>query len=344
MSLEKEAYEQNYQQFRSLNQIMWQIPVLAMTLTGGLWFGVSKIENNSLLACLLLLTAIVGNLSLVVVLRRFRFVMSQYLSWLKEASPAGFVDAETVDPKENWLQKFLTKKERVRQMFSFLLCWAALVSLVLLISEGCNWYKGKVVKHIEPGISYYDEHAMALADGYEAISFEDAYPFLVPVLSNSALKVLDIGSGTGRDAAWIAMNGHSVVAVEPSNSMRAIAKKLHPNKSITWIDDQLPSLLDPAIQNKAFDVVLLNAVWMHLPPHQHESSMLRIFELTKEGGAAFVSLRLGPQDDDRGMYTVSSSDFVNLAKNVGFKVIPEGDFSDLLGRPEVSWKMYRLQK
>ena len=35
MTVSKEAYEQNYQQFRSLNQIMWQIPVLAMTLTGG---------------------------------------------------------------------------------------------------------------------------------------------------------------------------------------------------------------------------------------------------------------------------------------------------------------------
>jgi len=50
--LVKAAYEQNYQHFRSLNQIMWQIPVLATTLTGGLWFGVTKIEEDQL-ACAL---------------------------------------------------------------------------------------------------------------------------------------------------------------------------------------------------------------------------------------------------------------------------------------------------
>jgi len=93
LSLDAEAYEQNYQQFRSLNQIMWQIPVLAMTLTGGLWFGVSKIENNPLLAAVLLLTAVVGNLTLSVILYRFRFVMRRYLAWLKLANPKGFVDA-----------------------------------------------------------------------------------------------------------------------------------------------------------------------------------------------------------------------------------------------------------
>jgi protein strawberry notch len=59
MNVSKEAYEQNYQQFRSLNQIMWQIPVLAMTLTGGLWFGVSTIDNNAMLVTILLLTAVI---------------------------------------------------------------------------------------------------------------------------------------------------------------------------------------------------------------------------------------------------------------------------------------------
>jgi len=50
MTVSKEAYEQNYQQFRSFNQIMWQIPVLAMTLTDGLWFGVSTIDDKPFLS------------------------------------------------------------------------------------------------------------------------------------------------------------------------------------------------------------------------------------------------------------------------------------------------------
>lgn len=121
MALEKEAYEQNYQQFRSLNQIMWQIPVLAMTLTGGLWFGVSKIEDNPLLASTLLCTAVVGNLALSAVLYRFRFVMRRYLSWLKNASSDGFVDASSPDEEMGPVAGFFAAEERVRQMFSIML-------------------------------------------------------------------------------------------------------------------------------------------------------------------------------------------------------------------------------
>lgn len=344
MGLEKEAYEQNYQQFRSLNQIMWQIPVLAMTLTGGLWFGVSKIEDNYLLACVLLLTAVVGNLALVIVLYRFRFVMSKYLAWLKANNSSGFVDASSSDNSEGALHRFFTKEERVRQMFSFLLCWAATMSMVLLIAESLKWYQGREVLVMNEGVAFYDKYAETLADGYEAVAFEEAYPFLVPILRESALQVMDIGSGTGRDAAWIARNGNTVIAIEPSKSMRIIAARLHPSEQITWMDDQLPKLSNPSLKPESFDIVLLNAVWMHIPPGDREASLQRVFELTKEGGSAFVSLRLGPQDEDRGMYEVSSNNFVELAQAVGFDVIPKGDFADLLERPEISWKMFELRK
>lgn len=36
--MRKAAFEQNHASFRSLNQQMWQIPLISMTLTGGLWF------------------------------------------------------------------------------------------------------------------------------------------------------------------------------------------------------------------------------------------------------------------------------------------------------------------
>ena len=42
---EKVCYEQNCQTFRSLNQLMWQVPIIAMTVTGGLWFGVGTFSS-----------------------------------------------------------------------------------------------------------------------------------------------------------------------------------------------------------------------------------------------------------------------------------------------------------
>ena len=46
--LSVQAFEQNHETFRSLNHQMWQIPLISMTLTGGLWFGVSKVDGSPL--------------------------------------------------------------------------------------------------------------------------------------------------------------------------------------------------------------------------------------------------------------------------------------------------------
>jgi len=343
MSLEKEAYEQNYQQFRSLNQIMWQIPVLAMTLTGGLWFGVSKIEDNPFLGSILLCTAVVGNLALSAVLYRFRFVMRCYLDELKRAYPEGFVDASSPNDGMGRIARFFAGEQRVRQTFSILLYWAAGASFVLLSIELYQWKSESTKMNRDAGIEFYDSHAAALADGYEAISFEDAYPFLVPVFTGDALSILDIGSGTGRDASWLAQHGHTVVAAEPSAAMRTIAATIHADDAIEWIDARLPGLESTLLTPNGFDIILANAVWMHVPPEQRGASLARIGELLVDGGRVFVSLRIGPQDEDRGMYEVSAAEFESTAAQAGFRVFSHGDFVDLLGRAQISWKMYELR-
>src|SRR6266498_110400 len=90
----KTSYEQNCEQFRSLNQVMWQVPVIAMTLTGGLWFGAATVGDMPGFQYLLLLLAALANLGLVVVLSRVRFVMGEYLNVIKAFDPRSFVAAE----------------------------------------------------------------------------------------------------------------------------------------------------------------------------------------------------------------------------------------------------------
>lgn len=342
MTLSTAAYEQNYEQFRSLNQIMWQIPVLAMTLTGGLWFGVSKLEGSPLLVTVLLMTAVFGNLTLVAILYRFRHVMGCYLKWLEAADPDSFVDASPNPDAQNRFERFCNGDMTVRNLFSYMLYWAAGLSAIVLagywLERDWKW----TMQDGTTAVDFYDRYAVSLADEYESVAFESAYPFLVPVFTSAPMTVLDIGAGTGRDAAWIEAKGHSVTAVEPSRAMRAIAEQIHPSQAMTWIDDALPDLSSPRLKSQTFDVVLANAVWMHVHPNDRAVAMRRIFELTKPGGAAYVSLRLGPQDAERGMHEISSHEFVALAKSAGFSVTPKGDFADLLGRPEVSWKMFKL--
>lgn len=342
-ALAEKAYEQNYIQFRSLNQIMWQIPVLAMTLTGGLWFGVAQLEKSPWLQGTLLLTALLGNLSLLVVLRRFRHVMSCYLEWLQAAAPNSFVDATKKSSSKNWLLRWMTGETRVRDMFSFMLFWSAAASLFLMIA---TIWGNVTLGHQQKlsSISYYDEHAVELADNYESISFEAAYPFLVQELTSAPLMVLDVGAGTGRDAAWLAGRGHSVYAAEPSSGMRRIARSIHRDAKINWSDASLPNLDSRDYNERMFDVVLLNAVWMHIVPEDREAALKRLFSLMKINGRLYVSLRIGPDERKRGFFPVESSEFIAMAKNVGFSVEKRQTAEDLLGRAGVYWEMYELTK
>jgi SAM-dependent methyltransferase len=339
----EEAYEQNYLQFRSLNQIMWQIPVLAMTLTGGLWFGVSHLQENPGLRATLLFTAFLGNIALSVVLYRFRHVMGCYLKWLEDADPKGFVDAREGRKSRNPIARWASKEERVRQMFSVMLLWGALASFGLFSATVLDMTTLKSREKVS-SVAYYDEHATALADSYESIDFEAAYPYLVNDLSGDPLIVLDVGAGTGRDAAWLASRDHTVFAAEPSSGMRKIARKIHADRSIKWSDASLPSLDSSDYQIGTFDVVLMNAVWMHIPPSDRQASMQRLYELLKIDGRLYVSMRIGRDEKRRGFYPGRPADFVALAERTGFTLVSRRKSEDLLGRSDVHWEAFELLK
>lgn len=70
-----EIYKQRCEHFRSLNEIMWRIPVMVMTITGGLLFGVAKFEMSDFSKAALLIFAALINIIFSNVLWRLRDVM-----------------------------------------------------------------------------------------------------------------------------------------------------------------------------------------------------------------------------------------------------------------------------
>src|SRR5664279_6524196 len=114
------------------------------------------------------------------------------------------------------------------------------------------------------GAEGYAEVAEELFKQYESIAFADAHRTVLHLIPTIPGRVLDIGSGTGRDAAWFAGRGHSVVAVEPTDAMRLPAMTLHPSPRIDWLNDSLPDLAALRARHETFDLVMLTAVWMHL--------------------------------------------------------------------------------
>lgn len=328
-ALQLAAYNQNWETFRSLNALMWQIPLIAMTLTGGLWFGVSTVKDMPYFAAGLLFLAACGNIGLMLTLRRLRYIMAQYLDWSKTTYAAGHVSA----PGTSWL----TGNETVRRIFQTLLGLAAIISFVLLVVTMTSGKTSQAKPAGNQAIAYYDRHAVELADSYEGISFENTHPALAQLLvGKPPQRVLDIGAGTGRDAAAIARLGHHVVAVDPSAKMLKLAQTLHPDHRIAWLSDALPGLAK--IQGQTFDIVLLSAVWMHIPPAERAKAFRRIASLIAPSGNVYITLRMGPGDSARGIWPVDAGEVGTLATAQGLKVTNLGAQPDLLGRAEVSWQ------
>jgi hypothetical protein len=90
---DKVCYEQNFQQFRAMNQIMWQVPLLAITITGGLWYAALNVSLAQDFKRPLFLLSAVLDFALIFVLVRIRYVMAAYLEKVKAFNPAAYVEA-----------------------------------------------------------------------------------------------------------------------------------------------------------------------------------------------------------------------------------------------------------
>lgn len=333
------SYEQNFITFRSLNNLMWQVPLISMTLTGGLWFGVTKVGDFFWFKSALLFLAAIGNLGLVVALHRLRFLIGEYLKWIENYNRDGFVPGDG---------KWLSRPYAIRISFQLIILTAAIISIFLFV-QMMIYRDDELMSESETNIiSYYNQFAKNLADNYEGISTEDAHPHLVEAvraLKNAKFDALDIGSGSGRDSAWMAAQGARVVAVEPSEGMRKIAISRHRDENIQWINDSLPELNTIAKLGRKFDIVLLSAVWMHVSQENRENSFQNILKVLKEDGKIFMTIRVGTvSEENEGFYDVSIEEIYRMVKGNNLVVDDYGISPDLLNRENVVWRRLKISK
>ena len=149
-------------------------------------------------------------------------------------------------------------------------------------------------------VAWYDSNAEAAAARYEETSAEAVHGWLANLLPAKPGAILDVGAGSGRDAAWLAAFGHDVVAVEPSAAMRDAAARLHPDMGVRWIDHSLPALATVARTGLSFDLILLSAVWMHVVPGDRMRAFRKLINLLKPGGLIAITLRHGPAERSQG--------------------------------------------
>lgn len=195
-----------------------------------------------------------------------------------------------------------------------------------------------------PGTQGYGENAQALADQYESITFADVHRDVLHLFPQPPARVLDVGAGSGRDAAALASRGYRVVAAEPTDTLRAEGMRRHEGKAVEWIDDQLPALPELCSREGRFDLILLTAVWMHLDEAERQSGMAALEGLLAAGGRLSLSLRHGPVPPDRRMFDVPAEETIALASSFGLRLVHSVEREDMLGRADVRWSFVVVEK
>jgi SAM-dependent methyltransferase len=192
----------------------------------------------------------------------------------------------------------------------------------------------------------YEAAADDLIPRFEGISSAE---LLAPVRAHFPQypsRVLDIGAGTGRDAAWLASLLHTVVAVEPVDALRNAGMARHQSSSITWVNDTLPHLSHTIALGAKFDVILLCAVWQHLDDTDRQEALSAFRRLVSDDGKIILSIRHGAGAPTRPVYPANISDTLKWAEQQGFLNLTEvsvRSVQDQNRQTDVTWTWLVLQ-
>lgn len=129
----------------------------------------------------------------------------------------------------------------------------------------------------------WDERAESYDRFFSSISERNIGPLLDAAEVRSGAKVLDAGCGPGNLAAAAAERGASVVGIDMSDGMIALAKRRHPHVDFRQADaEHLP------FSDGTFDVGVSNLLVPHLP--SPEVGVAELVRVVKSGGRLAASM------------------------------------------------------
>jgi SAM-dependent methyltransferase len=166
----------------------------------------------------------------------------------------------------------------------------------------------------------YAADAAELIPRFEELRTLDVLAPVAALLPARPSRVLDVGAGTGRDAAWLADQGHHVVAVEPVDELREAGMALHRSERIAWVKDTLPALARLRSDPSGYDLVLVIAVWQHLPPDAHRQAIVALADKLAPRGRLILSLRHGPGSPARPCHPADEERIVAYGEDVGLEL------------------------
>lgn len=181
---------------------------------------------------------------------------------------------------------------------------------------------------------YYENNAKAYAAETFSADMSKQYKIFLPLLKKQA-RILDLGSGSGRDARYFQNKGYQVTALEPSRNLCAEIGKVFSGEIIcSNIQNYQP--------REPFDGIWACASLIHLPEKEVLSFFKNINLYLNDSGLIYISgkngITTGKAPDGR-YYLEFTGQLIEkiLASNKSLKLERQWYTEDVSGRKGFRW-------
>lgn len=176
---------------------------------------------------------------------------------------------------------------------------------------------------------YYREHGLE-----QGIQDESTFAFFCQkkFLKYEQKKILEIGSGNGRDARFFAKNNHNIIAVDQSHNGVTIYNDAHDNK-IHYQENNFVKMEYNKFEN--IDIVY-SRFTLHAIQLEEENIVInKVYNLLNKDGMFMIEVRstkdplygVGEALEDNAYFTdhyrrfIDSSEFIKKVIEIGFKLV-----------------------
>lgn len=140
------------------------------------------------------------------------------------------------------------------------------------------------------------------------------------VSSPGEKRVLEIGTGYGKDIDHLRRAGFAYTGIDSSPEMIEEVKKEHP-----YLNVEVGDLRHLQFSDRFFDAVWSSSVYHHIPREQLPHAFIELRRVLKDNGVAFLRLRGGgnfSEVDSRGLFFehYSQDSFIEILQAHGFAV------------------------
>lgn len=169
---------------------------------------------------------------------------------------------------------------------------------------------------------YYDEHGRSWASGHQDQNFwADALKEFSKLLPKG--KIIEIGSGGGRDAEMLISMGYDYIGTDVSQTLLEVAQENNPGARFVY-----QSVYELNFPNEKFDGFWTAATLLHIPKSRIDEALQSIKNVLKDDAVGFISLKEGEREEIVDQYEgkrffafYSMEEFEEVLKRNNFEVL-----------------------